>query len=243
MATIQGIDIDHLTVPQLLNRVGALIEANSWATVGYVNVHVLNIASHNSILTTFLQNLDLCYCDGSGVVLASHILGEPLPQRMTGIDWIEDLAAKSATAGWKMAWIGGMEGVAAEASRRLISRHRGLQIPFTAHGYTPPGQEVLELISRLNAAQPDIVLVGMGTPLQEMWVMKHRRQIDAPLVWCLGATADVVSGKVDRGPSWLYRHQEWLARLLVDPRRLWRRYLIGNPRFLLRVLRQRRGRR
>ena len=241
MANIQGIDIDNLTVTQLLDGVAAHIQANSRATVGYVNVHVLNKAAHHPQLTSFLQSLDICYCDGQGVVVASRILGDPLAQRMTGADWIEDLAARSAAKGWKLAWVGGTPGVAAEASRRLIARHQGLQIPFTAHGYTPPGEETSELIRALNSVNPDIVLVGMGTPIQELWVMRHRSQIDARVVWCLGATADVTSGKVSRGPAWLHQRHEWLARLLVDPRRLWRRYLIGNPRFLLRVLLQRRG--
>ena len=91
---------------------------------------------------------------------------------------------------------------------------------------------------KINESKPDIVLVGMGSPLQEQWVTKWRDDIEAPVVWCLGATADVISGKVSRGPRFLYEKQEWMARLWVDPKRLWSRYLIGNTRFLARVARE-----
>ena len=93
------------------------------------------------------------------------------------------------------------------------------------------------MIEAINAAKPDLVLVGMGSPLQEQWVTRWRSEVDAPVVWCLGATADFISGKVSRGPAFLHQRQEWLARLFVDPKRLWSRYLIGNTRFLGRILR------
>ena len=79
----------------------------------------------------------------------------------------------------------------------------------------------------------------MGTPTQEHWVQEHRGALKAPVVWCLGATADFVSGQTSRGPQWLHDNAEWLARLLTEPGRLWRRYLLGNPLYLARVLRQR----
>jgi len=82
-------------------------------------------------------------------------------------------------------------------------------------------------------------LVGMGTPEQERWVQQRREAIQAPVVWCIGATADVISGKNPRGPAWLVEHAEWLARLSIEPTRLSRRYLIGNPAFLMRALKQR----
>ena len=79
----------------------------------------------------------------------------------------------------------------------------------------------------------------MGTPEQEMWVQQRRSDLDVPLVWCVGATADILAGTEPRGPSWLVQHAEWLARLKANPKKMWRRYLVGNPLFLARVLRQR----
>ncbi|MFH1467347.1 MAG: WecB/TagA/CpsF family glycosyltransferase [Pseudomonadota bacterium] len=199
-----------------------------------MNVHVLDRCAHHPDLVAFLRGIELCYCDGKGVILAARILGERLPERMTGADWIWDLAAR-AEGRWRIAWIGGEEGVTAAAAAVLRQRHPGLEIvPF--HGYHPkegPGNDAL--IAAINAAGADLVLVGMGTPAQERWVAANRGRLQAPVVWCLGATADFISGRVSRGPRWLYDRQEWLARLLVDPRRLWRRYLLGNARVMGRA--------
>lgn len=203
-------------------------------TVGYLNVHVVNTAMRDEGLHAFLQGLDLCYADGSGVVLGARILGQDIPERMTGADWIWDLA-ESASGRWRVAWIGGEPGVAEAAATALRERHPTLDL-HAEHGFESDSPA---LIARVNAFEPHIVLVGMGTPAQERWVASWRGDLDAPVVWCLGATADFVSGKTSRGPAWLHDNQEWLARLLTEPGRLWKRYLLGNPLFLARVLRER----
>ena len=120
----------------------------------------------------------------------------------------------------------------------LRERHPALEIQGW-HGFTPEA-ETPSLIDAVNAYAPQIVLVGMGTPSQERWAARWRPALQAPVLWCLGATADFVSGEVSRGPAFLVEHNlEWLARLVTEPRRLWRRYLVGNPRFLSRVLLER----
>lgn len=233
--TLLGVRVDAVNRVGLLDRVAGMIHARGRSTVAYVNVHVLNVAAADPALGAFLADADLVYCDGGGVVLGARLLGQALPERMTGADWIWDLAARAEAAGWHIYWMGGEPGVAAEAARRLQERHPRLVIA-TAHGYSKDDDAV---VAAMNAFAPDLVLVGMGTPLQERWVAAHRAAIDAPVVWVTGATADFVSGKVSRGPAWLHDRQEWLARLLVDPTRLWRRYLVGNTVFLGRVLRER----
>ena len=127
-----------------------------------------------------------------------------------------------------------------EAARVLCQSHPRLIIE-TEHGFHPPERDQ-EILDRINAFTPHIVLVGMGTPSQERWTERNRAKISAPVVWCLGATADFVSGQVRRpGPRWLVENHEWASRLLADPGRLWRRYLLGNTLFLFRVGLQRAG--
>jgi N-acetylglucosaminyldiphosphoundecaprenol N-acetyl-beta-D-mannosaminyltransferase len=232
---VLGVGIDPVDLPALLARVGDLVRADSRATVAYANVHVLNVAARDEGLRAFLAGASVVYCDGGGVVLGARLLGETLPERMTGADWIWALAALAAARGWRIFWVGGEPGVAAEAARRLVARHPVLAIA-TEHGFVADEGAV---VAAINAFAADIVLVGMGTPVQERWVARNRAALAAPVVWVTGATADFVSGKVDRGPAWLHQRQEWLARLLVDPRRLWRRYLVGNTVFLARVARAR----
>lgn len=235
---VLGVGIEPLDLEALLRRVDALVSQRRHATVAYVNVHVLNTAATSPDLRAFLNGADVCYCDGAGVVLGARILGHTLPERMTGADWIWDLA-RHAEGRYHLYWLGSEPGVTDAAAAVLRERHPQLRIT-TDHGFhAKQGPDNDAVVARINAARPDIVLVGMGTPIQERWTAANRAAIDAPVVWVLGATADFVSGKVDRGPAWLHTRQEWLARLLVDPRRLWRRYLIGNAVFLGRVCAER----
>ncbi len=230
-----GVPVDVLTRAQLVDRVAALIAADDAATVSYVNMHVLDQVGAHPDLLDFFRSLDLNYCDGKGVVLAARVQGDHLPERMTGADWIWDLAA-AAEGRWRVCWIGSEPGVTAEAAAVLQARHPGLEI-VPHHGFhAKDGPDNDAFIQRVNEADADIVLVGMGTPIQERWVHANRAAMNAPVVWCLGATADFISGRVDRGPQWLYERQEWLARLWVDPKRLWQRYLLGNARVMGRVL-------
>lgn len=231
---VLGVRVHALDRAGLLARVDALVQAGAPATVGYANVHVLNTSVGDAELRHFLNRLDLCYCDGNGVKWAAAATGQSLPERMTGADWIWDLAA-AAEGRWRIFWLGGQAGVAEAAAERLRARHPGLELA-TDHGFH---EAVEPLLDRVNAFRPHIVLVGMGTPAQERWVARWRGAIEAPVVWVVGATHDFVSGRVARGPAWLHTDHEWLARLLIDPRRLWRRYLIGNAAFVGRVARQR----
>ncbi|MCB9762843.1 MAG: WecB/TagA/CpsF family glycosyltransferase [Alphaproteobacteria bacterium] len=226
--------VDVVTRQGLLDRVAELVDAGGRATVAYLNVHVANVAFRDADLAGFLEGVDLCYCDGSGVRLGARLLGERLPERMTGADWIWDFAAR-AEGCWRVAWVGGEPGVARTAAAELEARCPALEIRAW-HGFHSPA-ETPAVLAEINAWAPQVVLVGMGTPVQERWVARWRPDLDAPVVWCLGATADFVSGKTSRGPQVLYdNHMEWLARLLTEPRRLWRRYLVGNPWFFARVL-------
>jgi N-acetylglucosaminyldiphosphoundecaprenol N-acetyl-beta-D-mannosaminyltransferase len=238
--TLLGLPVDSLDVRGLLDAVGGLIaegRQRPGRTVAYLNVHVANTAYKTPDLTAFLKGVDLCYCDGAGIVLGARLMGHRLPGRMTGADWIWDLAQEAADQGWRIFWLGGKPGVTDRAAVELRGRHPSLEVE-SDHGYhteeTTPG-----LLARINAFAPDILLVGMGTPVQERWVARYLEGLEVPVVWCLGATADFVAGEVDRGPAWLHNNQEWLARLITEPRRLWKRYLVGNPIFLARVTRDR----
>ena len=235
---VLGVGVDRCDLRGLLDRVDELVRAKGRSTVAYANIHVLNTSVNDPELRAFLNGVEVCYCDGAGVVLGAKVLGETLPERMTGADWIWDLA-REAEGRWRLFWLGSEPGVTETAAAKLRERQPGLDV-ITDHGYhKKDGPENDALIDRINAAAPDILLVGMGTPVQERWVMANRDRIHAPVVWVLGATADFVSGKVSRGPAVLYNNQEWLARLITEPRRLWKRYLLGNTVFLARVAGQR----
>ncbi|HZS93316.1 MAG TPA: WecB/TagA/CpsF family glycosyltransferase [Chloroflexota bacterium] len=200
----------------------------------------MNVAYADRQYRDILNGADLVYCDGTGVRLGARIAGLTLPERMTGADWIDDLAGLAVRDGLSLFLLGGVPGSARDAAAVLTHRYPGLTVAGTADGYHLDS----ESIAAINAARPDVLLVGMGTPRQERWIAEHRVAIEVPVVWAVGALFDFVSGRIPRGPAWMTEHGlEWLCRLAAEPGKLWRRYLIGNPHFLWRVLRTYRFRR
>lgn len=239
MARLQVLDlpVDPLNRAGLIDAVTDLVSAGAGGRVGYLNVHVANLAAHNPELASFLQSTDVCYCDGEGIRWAARVLGSELPERMTGADWIWDLAKRAEEQQWRLFWLGQEPGIAQTAAKTLQGQHPNLQIE-TAHGFHKESAQA-ELIERIQSFKPHILLVGLGSPQQEAWVTEWSQSLSPAVCWCLGGTADFVSGKTNRGPAWLYERQEWMARLANEPTRLWRRYLLGNSRFALRVARRR----
>ena len=181
------------------------------------------------------------YCDGEGVRLAARLLGHHLSQRMTGADWIYDLCAVCQAQGFSLYFLGGGQGIAAQAAQKLHQQYPRLQVVGAHHGYFDHvGSENDRVVVQINALSPDILLVGFGTPAQEKWIGRNAERLNVPVLWAVGALVDFVAGEVPRAPRWMLDHGlEWLFRFLVEPRRMFGRYLIGNPLFILRVLRQR----
>jgi N-acetylglucosaminyldiphosphoundecaprenol N-acetyl-beta-D-mannosaminyltransferase len=242
---VLGVGVDPLTVEELNAEIGRLVRERKRALVLNVNAHCLNLCYEDSRLRDFLNGAEIVFCDGAGVMLAARILGGRIPARITYADWAWQLAAFAAAEGFSLFFLGARAGVAQAAAQRLKERHPGLRIAGVRHGYfdhaagSPQNEAIVE---EINAAAPDILLVGLGMPLQERWLMQNAHRLDAGATLTGGAVFDYVSGRLGRGPRLLIRNGfEWLARLLAEPRRLWRRYLVGNPIFLLRVLRQRLG--
>ena len=212
--------------------------------VMYLNAHVLNQSRANPALREALEQADLVYCDGYGVRLAAKALDAEIPHRMTGADWIYGLAALCELGGQSVYLLGAEPGVTAEAARRLDRWYPRLRIAGTHHGYFDIGSAHDDrVVEDINARKPDIVLVGMGTPKQELWVAHNAARLETDVVWTVGALFDYVSGRVPRAPRWLADNGlEWIFRLAIEPQRMWRRYLLGNPVFISRVMAQARAR-
>jgi N-acetylglucosaminyldiphosphoundecaprenol N-acetyl-beta-D-mannosaminyltransferase len=238
---IFDIPIDLGRPAELLHRITDWAgEGGETRKVMYVNAHVLNQSRENPELRAALEAADLVYCDGYGVRLAAKALDVEIPHRMTGADWIWDLAALCETSGQSLYLLGSEPGASREAAARLSRWYPRLQVTGCHHGYFEPGSAHAErVIEDINMRRPDIVLVGMGTPKQELWVEQHAEHIDAAVLWTVGALFDYVSGRVPRAPSWLADNGlEWIFRLAIQPQRMWRRYLLGNPVFVSRVMAQ-----
>jgi N-acetylglucosaminyldiphosphoundecaprenol N-acetyl-beta-D-mannosaminyltransferase len=233
-ARLLGVRLDLISLHDLLSAVTNAVRRGTRLTVMYVNVHCMNVAAADPHYAGILERADIVYCDGTGVKLAAALLGVRVPQRMTGADWIHDLARRAVEEDLSLFLLGGAPGSAADAGARLLADYPGLRVAGMLPGYDL-GPHTLDSI---RAARPDILLVGMGTPTQEAWVDQNRQELDVPVVWAVGALFDFVGGRLRRGPAWMTEHGlEWLCRLVVEPRKLWRRYIFGNPRFMARVVR------
>jgi N-acetylglucosaminyldiphosphoundecaprenol N-acetyl-beta-D-mannosaminyltransferase len=222
----------------LLRTITDWAQERSSRRVMYVNAHVVNQSRSTLGLAEALRRADLVYCDGYGVRLAARALGRPVPHRMTGADWIWILAGLCERMGHPIYLLGSEPPLAREAAARLRRLYPDLEVAGAHHGFfdlhSPHNERVIEDIL---AHRPRIVLVGMGTPKQELWVDRYAGQLDGAVVWTVGALFDYVSGHVPRAPRWLADNGlEWIFRLAIEPQRMWRRYLLGNPVFLGRVV-------
>jgi N-acetylglucosaminyldiphosphoundecaprenol N-acetyl-beta-D-mannosaminyltransferase len=236
-SAIFDIPIDLGQPGELLGTISAWASERVTRRVMYVNAHVVNQSSVTPGLGGALQRADLVYCDGYGVRLAARVLTLPVPHRMTGADWIWGLATLCELEGQSIYLLGSEPPIAREAAARLRRWYPRLDVVGAHHGYfdldSPHNERVIE---HINAHRPDIVLVGMGTPKQELWVDRYAPQLGGAVVWTVGALFDYVSGHMPRAPRWLADNGlEWIFRLAIEPTRMWRRYLIGNPIFLRRV--------
>ena len=210
-------------------------------TLMYANAYALNTAVHEPALLEAWQAADLLYADGVSVVWAARWLYNQRLEKMTGADWIVRLAALSASLHRRWFILGGSPGVAELAGLQLAQEHPGLQVVGSYSGYFAEAEtpHVLDLIRQ---ARPDLLFVGLGTPRQELWLSRHRAQIEVPLCWAVGALFDYVADAERRVPPWMNQlGLEWFYRLWVNPRGKWRRYILGNPLFVGRVLAQKLG--
>ncbi|MBA2692062.1 MAG: WecB/TagA/CpsF family glycosyltransferase [Rubrobacter sp.] len=237
---ILGVGVDALTAVELHERIRRFIHEGGHALVFNANVHCLNLAYRDRSLRRVLDEADVVFCDGAGVMLAARMLGGRMPERITYADWIYRLSDLAESEGFSMYFLGGKPGVAGKAAEELRSSRPALDISGTHHGhFEKSGPESEAVIEEINAASPDLLLVGMGMPVQEKWLMENRDRLGFRVALSGGAVFDYASGELRRGPRLLTDNGlEWLARLAIEPGRLWRRYLIGNPLFMARVIRQ-----
>ncbi len=230
-----GIDIDSLTAEQFLQRIDEFVEAGIPRQISYLNADCLNKCWSNRSYRECIVNSDLVYADGMGVVWASRLFGHPLPERLNANDLMPEFCARAEVKGHRIFLLGGEEGIAQKAANDLKSRYPNLQIVGCHHGYITPEIEP-EVIQSIRNADPDILIVGMGAPQQELWIKDHLHELGVPVAWGVGGLLDYSAKGLQRAPIWMRNiGLEWLWRLSLEPKRLWKRYLLGNVLFTFRV--------
>lgn len=231
-----------VTVDQLIEFIADCTQKDKKTIVGNVNVRAANLAYELPWYRNFLNRSDLVFCDGFGILVGSKLLGNCVQSchRMTCPDYIEDLVKACERRNASIFLLAGKPGITDKAIQKLRAIAPTITIQGH-HGYfEKSGTENDAVIEKINQFRPDVLYVGFGMPLQEQWIMENCDRINAKVFLPLGACLDFYTNTVYRGPRWATDlGLEWLTRLLTEPHRLWKRYLVGNPLFFYRILKER----
>lgn len=213
--------------------------ARSPTCVYFVNADCLNTSTNDETYRDILNDAEYVFGDGFGVRIASRMAGTPIVDNVNGTDMLPPLCELCSREGHSLYLLGAKPGIGARVKERLQAQYDGLDIRGSRDGYFDIESQSNEIIDAINDSHADVLLVAFGAPLQEKWIHIHQQHLDCPVKIGVGGLFDFYSGAKPRAPLWMRRLGfEWLHRLLYDPRRLWRRYIIGNPLFLLRLLRR-----
>ena len=211
------------------------------------NAHHISLLQDSAQFREIYDGAWLSLADGTPLLWAARLLGTPLPEKVSGSDLFPALCKAVAGTNLRIFLFGGRPGVAEKAAEVLQSRYPGLQVAGT---YAPPlgfekdPVEAERAIDAVRSAAPHLLFVALGAPKQEYWMHENRESLGVPVAIGVGASIDFVAGIVTRAPKWMRKAGlEWLYRLLMEPGRLWKRYLVTNSRFVWLVLRQYAGRR
>jgi N-acetylglucosaminyldiphosphoundecaprenol N-acetyl-beta-D-mannosaminyltransferase len=185
-----------------------------------------------------LRKCDLLVADGQSVVWASHLLRQPLPERIAGIDLFEDLLELANIEGWSIYLLGAKPDVLHDLEERLGERFPGLHVVGRRDGYFE-AEEAEAVVKDIRDCRPDMLFLGMPSPKKETFLADYRDRLDVPVMHGVGGSFDVLAGRTKRAPLiWQNAGMEWAFRLLQEPRRMWRRYLHTNSMFVLLTLRE-----
>jgi N-acetylglucosaminyldiphosphoundecaprenol N-acetyl-beta-D-mannosaminyltransferase len=183
---------------------------------------------------------DHVFNDGTGVRWAARLNGVRLRDNLVGTDLVPAMFRRTAGRGYSYFLLGADRDTIGRAANFTAEAFPGWTLAGHHHGYVADSKASTEAIARINAARPDVLLVGMGNPRQERWIHEHLAELRVPVCMGIGGLFDLWGGDVTRAPAWLRRiGHEWIWRLLQQPRDKARRYLLGNPLFLARILRER----
>ena len=229
-------EVDNLTMEEALVRIDELIQENKNAYVVTPNVdHIVQLERGGELVDVYKQ-ADLILTDGKPLIWISKWYGTPIKEKISGSDLFPRLCALAADKGYKMFFLGAAEGVAAKAAEELTKKNPGLRVVGT---YSPPigfekDEKELENIKQLiREAAPHILIVGLGCPKQELFILHHKDELGVPISLGLGASLDFEAGNIKRAPKWMANHGlEWLFRITQDPKRMAKRYLVDDRKIL-----------
>ncbi len=233
---ISGIRLINLSMDNLLDAIVSAIDRKARTRIAFVNPDCVNIAVRDAAYRRTLDQFEWVCADGIGMKIAGSLLGRPVRQNLNGTDLFPRLCAALSASGHSLYLLGARPGVAEEAARWAVARYPALKIAGTRSGYFS-SMEVDGVPEKIRASGADVLLVAMGAPRQELWLERNLEATGAIVGMGVGGLFDFYSGSIPRAPLWLREiGGEWIYRLIQEPSRMWRRYLLGNWSFLYRIV-------
>jgi N-acetylglucosaminyldiphosphoundecaprenol N-acetyl-beta-D-mannosaminyltransferase len=227
-----GFPIDNVSMDEAVRRILGLASRSEPRHVSFVNAHYVNVAARDPDYAAALKGASLLFADGSGMRWAGRMRGVRLVDNVNGTDLFPLLATALEAAGRSVYLLGGRPGVAEGVVEYLGGHAPSLPVRGWTHGYRSR-EEWGEVVEEIRAARPDVLLVALGAPEQELWIRAHLERLQVPVTMAVGGLFDFYSGRIPRAPKSIRAlGLEWLFRLAQEPGRLWRRYLLGNLIFL-----------
>lgn len=206
------------------------------------NAQLVTLAARHPRFAAALRSANLAVPDGISVVLAARLLGHPVPERVTGGELMERLCTEAARHNLSVFFLGGLPGAAKETARKFQRTYPGFRVAGTncpPSGFENDPIKCAQIRQHIASTRPDLLCVAFGAPKQEIWMVENCPTLPIGAAISVGAALDTQSGLRKRAPKWTHKlGLEWLYRLVREPRRMWRRYLLGNTLFLLLVARQ-----
>jgi N-acetylglucosaminyldiphosphoundecaprenol N-acetyl-beta-D-mannosaminyltransferase len=237
---VLGVRVDAVQIPDAVSQMEEWIRRrDACRFVAVTGMHGVTEAQHDSLLKKILNSADLVVPDGMPLVWLGRIRGHALERRVYGPELMLAFCERAERKRYRHFFYGGAPGVPERLAAALCDRLPSLQVVGT---FSPPfrplsAREDERIVATINAAAPDVLWVGLSTPKQERWMFEHREKLAVPVMVGVGAAFDINAGIKRQAPRWMReRGLEWFFRLLQEPRRLWRRYLVYGPEFLVLVL-------
>jgi len=233
-----GVPIQALTMDQVLEIADSAVRARSTLNIGVVNAAKIVNMRRDEELDRAVRESDVILADGMSVVWASRLLRRRLPERVPGIDLMFRLLEHGRDRGYRVYCLGATQEVLDTVVARIRDEYPGVVLAGSHHGYFGPDEEQ-RVADDIHAARPDILFVAITSPKKERFLARWKERIDVPVRHGVGGSFDVLAGKVRRAPRmWQKLGLEWLFRVIQEPRRMWRRYLVTNTVFCAMVLRE-----
>jgi N-acetylglucosaminyldiphosphoundecaprenol N-acetyl-beta-D-mannosaminyltransferase len=227
-----NIEIDLLNAKETLSVSTRFLHSGLNHLIFFINAHGFNIAQENTHYLEAINNADLLLNDGIGIRMGTRLAGLRVLENMNGSDFIPEVLKLAGKTGKNVFLLGSAEGVAEKARERLLSKFKGISVTGVRNGYFDLDNDQV-IIQEIIDAKTEILIVGMGVPKQELWLHRNKDKLHGVKICVAGvAILDFLSGNVRRAPVWMRKLQvEWIFRLILEPRRLFKRYIIGIPLF------------